>query len=491
MDDREMLARALPPSIDVAIDGHFAGKLTPQLQYELKGWVLLALAALALAGVLALVLALSRVPGADMAFPFIDQNFFRRVLVVHVTFAFVVWYLGVQGAITVLVTARLEPEEGRTTFGRALVGRAGLFGAVLSFVLLLIPVLGNRGIPSPNNYVPMLLHPIYYAGLMCLALSLALPIVRFLARIVRLKGVEATTLGVACAGAIYLLALVCVPVAWLSRPASLVGEDLSDYMMWGVGHVLQLANTALLLCVAYLLSRVTLGETPLPARLFKAMLLLLVAGAAAGPLFYVTFDGGDPTQRLMFTALYRFVLPLPAAVVCISVIALLIRRRHDLWVGAPEARGLAAALALFAYGGLIGFFESSVDTRTPAHYHAELIAVTLAFMTAYFAVFLPLLGRRTERRRLRTAMYLTLGGGQFLHSTGLFIAGALGVARKTAGAAQGLDSSDKVFAMSLMGVGGIVAVVGGIIFIALAGKLLLAKQAPGVTATGSDGIAAA
>ena len=56
------------------------------------------------------------------------------------------------------------------------------------------------------------------------------------------------------------------------------------------------------------------------------------------------------------------------------------------------------------------------------------------------------------------------------------------------GEAQGLDSSDKIFAMSFMGLGGVIAVIGGVLFIVLAGKLLLAKQAPDVTATGPGGV---
>jgi hypothetical protein len=483
MIDKEILARTLPPPEDVPIDGHFAGRLTPQLSYELHGWVLLALAALALAGLLALALAIARVPGADALLPFINQDFFRRILIVHVTFAFVVWYLGVQGAMTVLVTARLEP-DGNTPGGATVLGIAGVYSAVLSFVLLLVPVLTNQGTPSLNNYIPVVTNPIYYAGLGGLAFSLALPVLRLLIRVVRLRHVEPFTLGVACAGVIFLIALVCVPAAWVTRPAGIDPESLAEYLMWGPGHVLQFANTTLLLSVGYLLCRITLGETPLPPRVFKAMLLLLVAGAAMGPLFYLTHPGGDPTQRMLFTDLYRYALPLPTTVIGGSLIALLWRRRRDVWDGAPELRGLAAALVLFAFGGLIGFFESSVDTRTPAHYHAELIAVTLVFMTAYFALFLPLLDRRTARRRLRTAMYLTLGGGQLMHSLGLFVAGALGVARKTAGAAQGLDSSDKVFAMAFMGLGGLIAVIGGILFIVLAGRMLLAKQAPDVTAPG-------
>ena len=80
-------------------------------------------------------------------------------------------------------------------------------------------------------------------------------------------------------------------------------------------------------------------------------------------------------------------------------------------------------------------------------------------------------------------MYLLLGGGQFLHSLGLYLAGLDGVVRKTAGAAQGLDSGWKIVTMSMMGLGGVVAVAGGVIFIVLAGRMLLARGGGDGTAT--------
>ena len=46
---------------------------------------------------------------------------------------------------------------------------------------------------------------------------------------------------------------------------------------------------------------------------YPPLLHFLVAGAAAGPLLYLTYTGGDPGQRLMFTHLYWYALPLPAA----------------------------------------------------------------------------------------------------------------------------------------------------------------------------------
>ncbi len=484
IDDLNIANLSEAARLDVAVDGRFAGVLTPHFKYELQGWALLPMVALGIAGLLALLIALLRVPGAENVLPWSGQAFFEKGLVAHVTFAFVIWYMGVHGALTVLVTAQtLGPDNSELTGAGILIGRTGLYGAGFSLVLLLIPVLGDLGVPSPNNYIPVLVHPLYYAGLTLLAVSLALPILRLLTILRARRDVEPVTLGVAAAGVIYLIALICILTAWIVRPGNLELEALNDFVIWGGGHVLQFTNTVLMLCAFYLVTRITLGETPVSGRVFSWMMLLMVAGAAVGPLLYVTYEPGDPAQRLMFTELYWYVLPLPTTVILAGIVALLVRRWHDVRAGAPEVTGMVVALALFAFGGMLGFFESSSDTRTPAHYHAALIAVTLSFMALYFALFLPLLGLRTERRKLRTWMYCLLGGGQFLHSLSLFVAGALGVARKTAGPGQGLDSWQKIASLSVMGVGGLIAVIGGVIFVVLAGNLLLAKNPRGVTAS--------
>jgi hypothetical protein len=384
----------------------------------------------------------------------------------------------VQGALTVFVTAgsaSLSPVAGA-------IGRLGMMGASVSFLFLLAAALAGQGAPSINNYIPVLNDPLYYAGLALLGASVALPILRLLIAVARSRHTEPMTFGVAAAGAMFLIALGCFALAWLQQPAGFDAEGLNEYLMWGGGHILQFVNTALFLCSLYLLSRVAFGETPLAPAFFKVLMLLLVAGAAVGPLVYATLPAGDPSQRFMFTALYRYALPLPTTIVCVSVIMLLIRRRMDIWAGVPELRGLAAALVLFAWGGVMGYFESSVDTRTPAHYHAVLIAVTLMFMAVTFAVFLPMLERRNEHRRLRTAMYLMLGIGTLVQTTGLFAAGLMGVARKTAGTAQGLDTPAKLASLLVNLTGGVIAAIGGVIFIVLAAKMLLAKPRWGDTA---------
>jgi hypothetical protein len=466
--------------LDVAVDGQFAGTLTPSLRHEFWGWTVLPLASLGLAGALALLIALMRVPGADALFGASAQSFFDRALVVHVVFAFVAWYLGVHGALTVLVTAKDLKQSNLDLAGWGVVfGRVGLYAAAAGLLSMLVPVAVGSGIASANNYIPVLHDPFFYAGLSLVAAGLLLPIVRLLLLIRAHRTVEPLTFGVAAAGAIFVVALLCVGCAWTLRPDLDGLEAVADFVLWGGGHVLQFANTALMLSALFLIAHITLGETPVSARTFKIAMFLLVAGAAAGPLLYVTHEPGDPAQREMFTNLYWFALPIPTGVVLVGLLALLIRRRADFRSGAPELAGLSVAWFLFSYGGVLGFFEGSVDTRTPGHYHAELIAVTIAFMALYFALFLPVLGRRTERRRLRTLMYVLLGTGQFIHSSALYLAGVFGVARKTVGAAQGLEAGEKVFSMAVMGVGGLIAVIGGILFVVLSGRMLFARAPSG------------
>src|SRR5438270_11734417 len=100
MDDKEVLARSLPPPIDVAVDGNFAGKLTRHLMAELKGWIALPLLALGLAGLLALMLAVARAPYFGRLLPWTSAESFQRLLVVDGGFALVVCDLDVLAAVT-------------------------------------------------------------------------------------------------------------------------------------------------------------------------------------------------------------------------------------------------------------------------------------------------------------------------------------------------------------------------------------------------------
>jgi heme/copper-type cytochrome/quinol oxidase subunit 1 len=129
----------------------------------------------------------------------------------------------------------------------------------------------------------------------------------------------------------------------------------------------------------------------------------------------------------------------------------------------PAYRALLASLVLFAAGGLIGASIAGVNTVIPAHYHGSIVGVTLALMALTYQL-LPQLGFGRAEGRMARWQAVVYGGGQLLHIAGLAASGAMGIQRKTAGAAQGLSGAAKAF-MGVMGLGGLLAVIGGILFV--------------------------
>jgi heme/copper-type cytochrome/quinol oxidase subunit 1 len=78
---------------------------------------------------------------------------------------------------------------------------------------------------------------------------------------------------------------------------------------------------------------------------------------------------------------------------------------------------------------------------------------------------LPRLGYGAVQGRLAVAQPWLYGGGQLLHIVGLVWSGGYGVQRKVAGSEQVLRSTAEVAGMGLMGLGGLLAIAGGLLFV--------------------------
>jgi len=87
---------------------------------------------------------------------------------------------------------------------------------------------------------------------------------------------------------------------------------------------------------------------------------------------------------------------------------------------------------------------------------------------------LPRLGYGTPTSRTAALQPWVYGSGQLMHIVGLVWSGGYGVQRKVAGAEQVLRSTSEVAGMGLMGLGGLVAVVGGVLFIVVVVRTLRA-----------------
>ena len=429
---------------------------------DLRLWGFVAFGALAVAGVMALLLALSRVPGLGAVFP---ADFFYKGLVVHVIFSLLVWLL-----------ANLGMHMSIATMGGWL-GRMGRWLALAAFPCLLAPSFFSAAPAQLANYIPLIDHPLYDVGLGLLALGLFATALQLLANLRgKLSGLTLQGAGAATMACVYVLALLTFALAAV---ALLRGGDFvnsREQFNWGGGHVLQFAYAALLLTNWTLLVRQIFGEKAVAERAFRLALALIAALALPSLAFYVVFGPYSETLREAYRFL-KYGLGVPALLVGATLIAGVSRAPPEKWDWRdPALVALALSVVLFAVGGLMGAAITGSDTRTPAHYHAVITAVSLSCMGFWLKSGFSRLGGAPIPARWARLFLLLYGGGQLLASLGMFVAGGYGALRKTPEAAGPL-AHVAAAGMAVHGAGAVLAVCGGAGVVVLALRALVVFRA--------------
>ena len=437
------------------IDFHTPGTA----QCEMTGrWLQLGVLALGIAGLFAVLLVLSRMPGSDSFFPWVD--FFHTALVVHVDQSVLIWFLAMAGVAWSLVIPQSNRHimAQRIAFALALFGTLGI--ALSAFV--------GSGTPLMNNYVPVLQRPFFFAALGVFGLGIAVQSLLALKSTGRALLLEdqthLPTLAAFTLAMAVIMALFALGTAWLQLPVEVTGQGYYEYLFWGAGHTLQFAYTQLLLLAWLLLALHSGVEIPAKPRWIVWLLWLGVAPVLLVPLIYGVYATLSIESRTAFTQLMQYGGGIAVIPIGILVVLGLSRADKADAAGRPLRRALWMSLLLFFAGGLIGMLISEVNTVIPAHYHGSIVGVTLALMGLAY-LLLPRLGYAPVRGRLANLQPWVYGSGQLLHIIGLAVSGAMGIQRKTAGAAQGLDSLSVKLAMGVMGLGGLLAVIGGILFV--------------------------
>lgn len=429
------------------------------LRQEYRYWSLIAIIALAIAGVFALLLVFSRTPYVQDILPWPWKSFFHKGLVTHVIFSFVVWFLATMGAFWAYGLAQ-QDGEGKATK----LGTLAVLLAVAGCVGLILPALLDLGEAELNNYVPVMTHWLYYVGLVLLATGLLLCAIRHLVCANGFDGQKATA-------ALYVVALICFVLAYLYLPEGLSSPTFNERLFWGGGHVLQFVNTALLFIAWQFVARDQILPRPYVVLAFGG----LVVFALPTPLTYVVYDVLGQTHRDFFTDLLRYGLVLPSLIFSFGLARFLLSDKRSK-LDRLSQQVLWLSLLTYNLGGLYGLMLDGTDTRVPAHYHAVIGGINLSFMIFYHRILLPAIKVEVKEGRLLSAQYWLYGLGQIMHASGMFLAGSMGVPRKTSGTAQTLDSLEKVLSMGLMGVGGLIAVIGGVLFVVMTLKWMLAAR---------------
>jgi len=430
------------------------------------GWLILALVALAAAGVLSVLLVLSRAPGVKDVFPLVD--FFYVALVAHVDLSVLVWFLAFAGVLWSLNSTPRALAGGWAALALALGGTA---------LVALAPFAG-AGRPVMANYIPVLDEPVFLVGLAVFSAGIALAFVRGMLAVpkvgARLDGTGALRFGLNTSLVSVGVALLAFGWSFWEAPRTLEAKGYYELVFWGGGHVLQFTWT-LLMFVAWLWLAEE-GGAPLPLTPRTAVLLFGIGLVSVflTPLIYLAWPVGSVEHHRMLTWLMRFGGGLAILPFALAVVAGLARAPRAAAEQKVLRAALLASLVLFGFGGAIGLMISGSNVKIPAHYHGSIVGVTLAFMGLTYHL-LPKLGFAAASTRWAVPQLWLYAGGQALHVFGLMWSGGYGVQRKVAGAAQQLHSTQEIVAMGVMGLGGLIAVIGGKLFLVLATGAVLRR----------------
>lgn len=431
-------------------------------------WLNFAIGALLLAGLLSLYVVLGRLP--VIAERIADPLFFKRCLVVHVNLALTVWfYAFLCGLVGLSCASRKKSWDAIPLAG-------ALFGVMMMLGGALVP--GAE--PVLANYIPVIDHRLFLTGIQVFGFSvvsyLGITLFRPTCRWGGCLPVDAM-LGLRVAAGGVLLA----GITWLAS-RGMVSETMERWVYfeistWGAGHVLQMANVAMMLAIWLWAGGLPGGKPCLNKRAATWIFSALAVPWLALPIL-AAIPTLQPYSFGSSTWLMRWGL-FPITLVVMGVVFTRIRatpkNSHE---RLPMIRaGLAASMGLTLLGFILGAMIRGSTTLVPAHYHAALGGVTAALMMASYLITHEC-GRRNRQaigKRFWKAAHVQLllfGVGQGVFAAGFAIAGLYGQGRKTYGVEQAVKSPGEYWGLGIMGIGGLLAAVAGILFLILMGIAL-------------------
>lgn len=414
-------------------------------------WLGLATASVALSGLFAILIALARVPALGELFP--GPEFYRVALTLHVNLSQGVWFLTFAAVQWSLAAGRAPSALDRSLFAAAALGALGIAISVAV------------GTPTPimSNYLPVLDSPLFLGALTLFSLALCAKAATVLLPLPRLRFAtldEVRRFGLWSAAAGLLCCALLALRAHLATVGELSGDAYFELLFWAAGHCWQFVLVSLLM-VCWLdlaAARCTLLSPRLAGATMVAAALPIVLAFAAGMLL----DPLSSAYQQSFTSLMQWTswaAPL--------LLAGAILRQRGQRLAQP---GFMLSLVLFGFGLLIGALIDGQTTLVTAHYHGTIGAVTLAFM-AYSFQLLPRIGAEPVSRRLGTVQLAFYGYGILLMMLGLAGAGLMGAPRKTPGE-LGLAWSVETVSRFMLGIGGLLATIGILMFATLLARRL-------------------
>ncbi|NYT24180.1 cbb3-type cytochrome c oxidase subunit I [Alcaligenaceae bacterium] len=466
---------------------------------------------LAFGGILAIGVVLTRWP----AIRWLEAHTFYMVLTAHGLDMLIFWLMFFEVAFmyfcaSVLLRCRI----------------ATPMLAWLSFALMVIgSVLNNvavfRGGSSVmmTSYVPMMAEPNFYLGIILFAVGALLGCAVFFGTLVVAKrektyegSMPLVTFGGMTAAIIMVFTLlsgafIIVPTWLMSLGLMTVDPLIYRTVWWALGHSSQQVNVAMHVTIWYFIAAVVLGAKPMSERVSRMAFLLYILFLQLASAHHLLGDPGLSTAwKIVNTSYFMYLAVLASMIHGLTVPGAMevAQRQKGFTKGlfewlrkAPWSNPAFSAvfISLIGFGFLGGITGVMMGTEqlnliihntiyVPGHFHATVVVgTTLTFMGVMYYLVPVLFRRELITPTLAKWQPYLFGLTMYFLCLVMMGAGTLGVSRRHwdmafQGAAMAYEWPGAAYLMmALVGISGMIAIAGGILFVyIMLGSLLWGRK---------------
>lgn len=437
------------------------------IQRELaKTWLKNGIVALAIAGIYSIILVLLRTPYLTRLIS--NKEIFKAALVVHVNLSVLAWLISIASSIWSL--------NGKFKNFNKLYSMLCLSSLVL---MSISPLFGQD--PVMNNYIPMLDNVVFISGLSLFGISNLLYALTIVLNIPSLDEFKICNvciiirIAAITSAIIYFSVWFCFILSYLELKRVILTIPLSidfyyELLYWSGGHLLQFLYTQILMIVWIILFQKLKNEDLKFKKIYLILLGFNLIQALSALIGHYKYDIISAEFKEYFTMHMKYSGGI-APVICVLLLILETKFWHRIRSSSYISASLICSIFLFLSGGLIGIAIAGTNVTIPAHYHGSIVGISVAFMGyVYLYIFeqdYSLPSSKIEKYATYQLYIITIG--QVAHIAGLAIAGGYGVLRKTTNLEVPLKAK---IALGLMGGGGLIAIIGGLMFVVICAKNL-------------------
>ena len=488
------------------------------LQFEKQAEALMkinavtAVVALLVGGLLAIGVVLTRWPAVH----WLAADTFYMVLTAHGIDMLIFWIIFFEVAVLYFASSTLL----RCRLATPKIAWAAYALMLIGAIVNNVSVFQGSSSVMMTSYVPMMAHWSFYLGLILFAVGALIACFVFFGTLVVAKrektyqgSVPLVTFGAITAAIIAVFtissgAIILIPTFLMS--IGLINEvDPLIYrtIWWAFGHSSQQINVAAHISIWYAVAAIAFGAKPMSERVSRGAFLLYILFLQLASAHHLLADPGISTEwKVVNTSYFMYFAVLASMIHALSIpgameVAQRARGynkglfewlRKAPW-GNPTFSGVFIALVGFGFlGGITGVMMGTEQLNllihntiyVPGHFHATVVVgTTLTFMALTYFLIPSLFRREMIAPGLARLQPYLFGFSMYFFCLVMMGAGTLGVSRRHwdrafSGNALAYEWPGAAYLMmGLVGISGVAAIAGGVIYVYVTvGSLLWGKK---------------